>query len=119
MVHKITTNSDFKTKKILGNESGMILLIASTFIMIICIVVIGLINRNVTQVLSTHERYKHSQAEQLARGAWWLVYDSLNKGTGLPDDPAPVTNDGTTYTITFMDDGVVSGRHQYRVQVSY
>jgi len=119
MMFKNNTNPKFSNRKILDNESGMILLIAATFIMIISIVMIGLINRNVTQILSAHQQYKKIQAEQLARGAWWIAHDSLLRGAGFPASPPPITNNNVTYTITFIDDGIVAGRQQYRVRVTY
>ena len=102
-----------------SNESGMILLIAATFIFLISIAVIGILSRNSTQFLSANQQFKRIQAEQLARGAWWLVHDQLSKGNAVPAPPGPLTISGVTYTITYFDDGMVGGRHQYRVRVSY
>jgi hypothetical protein len=102
-----------------SNESGMILLIAATFIFLISVVVIGILSRNTTQFLSANKQYQRIQAEQLARGAWWILHDRLSKNLGVPAAPGPFTINGTTYTITYLDQGMVGGRHQYRVQVSY
>jgi len=113
-------NANFCVRKNRNNESGMILLIASTFILIISIVVIGLINRNVTQILSQSEHYKHIQAEQLARGAWWRLHEALRAGQAVPADYT-VQNNFITYSITFINGGIEggTGRQIYQVHVHY
>jgi hypothetical protein len=120
MMLNTKTDANFCVRKKRNNESGMILLIASTFIVLISIVVIGLINRNVSQVLSTSEHYKQIQAEQLARGAWWLYYEALRTGQPVPADYT-VTNNNVTYNITFINGGIEggTGRQIYRVNVTY
>jgi hypothetical protein len=124
MISNKKISSSLMTRKSITNESGMILLVASAFIMAISVVVIGLLNRNVTQALSSHAQYKQLQAEQLARGAWWRVYDNLNRGTAVFPTVYTVTfnevNNTLTYTITVTDLGLdAQNRHQYRVRVTY
>jgi hypothetical protein len=117
---KKTNNSLAGIRKSRNNESGMILVIATLFIMLIHLALIGILSRNVSQILSSDSELKQLQAEQLARGAWWLAHQNLTTGGGLPAGFS-VTNNNVTYTVAYFDDGNTgpNGTKQVRVRVSY
>lgn len=90
----------FGTRQDRKNESGMVLVVATTFILAMSLVVIGILSRNVSQGLSADTQFKKIQAEQLARGAWWQAYGALSTGASIPSNYT-ITQHGVTYSINF------------------
>ncbi len=90
--------------KKIRNESGMIMMVAIAFILVMSILLAGVFSRYTSSALSLVEQSKRIRADQLTRGAYWVAYDQLRRAAPLTP-PTPVTIDGTTYTIVFTRAG--------------
>jgi hypothetical protein len=75
----------------------MVLVIVIVAIMMMSVMVVGILTRNVTGSLRDEKGIQRLQAELLAKGGFWLVYENL--GTA----PASFTETvgSTTYTVTY------------------
>lgn len=93
-------------RKPLNNESGIVLVIVITFIMIMTVAMVGLFSRNISSALSATDQAKKGKAEALARGAYWKAYNTLSSTATLPTpNPETVTLDGIAYSISYFQSG--------------
>ncbi len=90
------------------NERGMILVIATVFVMIVSILVVGFMSRNTSQTLATTDQIKRIQAEAVLEGAMWRAQSAYESGGGLPAN-YDETIYGVTYHVSFTSSTVGSG----------
>ena len=90
------------------NERGMILVIATVFVMIISILVVGFMSRNSSQTLATETQIKRLQAEAILEGAMWRAQAQYSN-----DSTWPATYNQTvgniTYRVTFSNGAATAG----------
>ena len=83
----------------INDKSGMIMVVVIMMVIIMSVVMIGLIGRNYSFVLSTEEQLRHIEAEQVAKGAFWRAYQSLSNNIEPADYNETV--DGRQYRVTY------------------
>ena len=83
--------------EVLKHEKGMVLIIVIAAIMLMTIAVVGMLSRNVSQSLRDEKMIQRMQAELLAKGAFWRVYQN----GGTPPADFTETVDGRNYTVTY------------------
>ncbi|MBF0386662.1 MAG: hypothetical protein HQL20_02265 [Candidatus Omnitrophica bacterium] len=86
------------------NESGIVLVIVITFVLIMSVAMVGLFSRNVSMALSGVEQGKRIKAEMLARGGYWKAYSTLSGSPSQLPSPNPETVrlDGINYEILYV-----------------
>lgn len=89
-------------------ERGMILVIATVFVMVVSILVVGFMSRNTSQTMATQNQIKRIQGEAVLEGAMWRAQAEFEK-TGVI--PASYSEDisGTIYKVTFTNAAAGSG----------
>jgi type II secretory pathway pseudopilin PulG len=90
-----------------NNERGMILVIATVFVMIISILVVGFMSRNTSQTLATTDQIKRIQAEAVLEGAMWRAQSAYESGA-VPSN-YDETIYGVTYHVVFTTGAAASG----------
>ena len=101
-----------------SNESGIVLVIVITFVLIMSVVLAGFFTRNISQALSAGGQANRINAYQVAQGAYWIAYNQLLSGNNTLIDPPAETIGGVTYNIHFNATGPQSNQ-QVNVQVTY
>lgn len=84
---------------LLNNRSGMIMLLAITFILMMSVVMAGLFSRDISAALTLLARSKEIRSEMLARGKFWQTYDQLMLNNTVPANGVEVM-DGISYTYS-------------------
>ena len=101
------------------NQSGMVLVTVLMVAVVMIVLSVGILNRSMTQSLSSEDAVRRIQAEQLAKGAAWLSYQRIHDGIALSD--VTVTLDNRTYTadVNLSLGAGADGWDLLDVQVSY
>ncbi len=86
-----------------NKESGIILVIVITFILMMSITMVGVFSRNASTSLTPIEQIKRSKAEILAKAGYWDAYSRLSSGLALANKV--VWLDNITYNIDFYRTG--------------
>jgi type II secretory pathway component PulK len=92
----------------------MIMVVVTMMVIVMTVVMVGLIGRNFSFVLSTEEQLRHIEAEQVAKGAFWRAYQSLSHSVNPTDYNETV--DGRQYHVTYtITEGVPTNQVDVRV----
>lgn len=98
------------------SKKGMVLVIVIVAIMMMSVVVVGILSRNVSSSLGDEKQIRRLQAELLAKGGFWRLYQN----GGVAPAPFTVSSLGTTYTVSYTTGAVgPSGTNEIIVQVDY
>lgn len=81
---------------VLRRHKGMVLVIVIVAIMLMSIVVVGILSRHVSMSLGDEKEIQRLQAEFLAKGCFWLSYQSGGVPASCTETVGP-----TTYTVTY------------------
>ncbi|NTV28873.1 MAG: hypothetical protein HGA80_02210 [Candidatus Omnitrophica bacterium] len=106
----------------LNNESGLIMVLVTMMVIVMSVVMVGLLGRNFSAVLSSEEQLRRIEAEEVARGAYWRAYQNMitggiiTNGTGYSE-----VVDGRTYTVgyTIVAGAGPGGTNAISVSVGY
>lgn len=102
-----------------NDESGMIMVVVITFVVVIGLLMVGMFSRSESTGLTTAANAHSMQADALARGAYALVYGALVSGQPMPSDWTE-TIDGRVYSITLTNTASpITGTRSIGVRVSY
>ena len=98
-------------------KKGMVLIIVIVAVMLMSTVVVGILSRNISSAFVDEKGRQRFQAELLAKGCFWLLYQN---GGGIPIGTCTETIDGTTYTVTYtLGAPGPLGTQQVLTQVTY
>jgi hypothetical protein len=100
-------------------KKGMVLIIVIIAIMLMSIVTVGILSRNVSSSFVDERGRQRFQAELLAKGCFWRLYQ-LN-GTAPAFGSCDETIDNTPYTVTYtvVPGAGPLGTAQILTQVTY
>lgn len=96
------------------NRSGMIMVIVTMMVIVLSVVMVGLIGRNFSFVLSSEEQLRRVEAEMVAKGAFWRLYQA----NGSAPSNYFETVDGRQYNVTFIITPL-AGINQINAVVTY
>jgi Tfp pilus assembly protein PilV len=100
----------------LSRQKGMVLIIVIVAIMLMSVIVVGILSRNISSSLGDENEMKRFQAELLAKGGFWRLYQN----GGVPPASFTVDSLGTTYRVSYVTGAPgPSGTSQIVVQVDY
>jgi len=104
---------------LLNSKRGMVLIIVIIAVMLMSIVVVGILSRNVSNSFVDERGRQRFQAELLAKGCFWRLYQ-LN-GTAPAVGSCDETIDNTPYTVeyTVVPGAGPLGTDQILTQVTY
>jgi len=81
----------------------MIMTVVIMMVILLSVVMIGLIGRNYSFVLSAEEELRHKDAEQVARAAFWKAYQVFSSGGTIDSGTTSTMSvNGRTYTYTYI-----------------
>ena len=118
------------TRRMIKNESGVVLLTVLAISVIMITLVIGLLSSNLNFVNVGQNQLDRIKADQLAKATFWRNFMSLTTGNGVSPTPVvlmqqqvtgrPAVNKPFTPSITAVGlNGGPNGTQQYDIQASY
>jgi type II secretory pathway component PulK len=81
------------------NEKGMILVVVIMVVMLMSVLVMGMLSRNSSQVISSEDQIKGMQAQLLSRGGWWRAYPNYRNETS--PNGFTETLEGVVYNVSY------------------
>ena|SRR3989338_6008299 len=107
-------------KKIVNNESGVILIAILVLSVVIMIFAFGLVSVHSSQAISAQHQIDRIKSEQLAKGAHWYNYMSLVTA-GTPDTAPNETLDGKQFQVQVNPSGGAhpNGPPEYNIDIQY
>ena len=94
----------------------MIMVIVIMMVVVMSVVMIGLVGRNFSFVLSTEEQLRRVEAEQVAQGAFWKMYQA-NSSSTLANYTQNI--DGRQYSVNYTVTAESPERNRIDVKVNY
>lgn len=108
------------SRKLSGDQSGVVLITVIIVIVIISVVVVSVMSMNVSQVRLTQDQYKSLQSQLLAESEARRVAAEFQAGLTPVDASYTMTVNGAPYTVSLtMASGGIYGSSVIAVDVDY
>jgi len=104
--------------KKLNNESGIVLFIVLMTAIIIMIFSVGILTQSANEVNFAQQQIDQIQAEELAKGMYWLSYSSIVDGAALPPNTTFLLS-GRNYVGSIAKLATTNGITSYQVVANY
>lgn len=98
------------------------MVIVTMMVIVMSVVMVGLLGRNYSFVLSSEEQLRRIEAEQVAKGAFWRAYQNMATGSVINNgDTYTETVDGRQYVVTYtvVAGSGPGGTDEIKVNVDY